>query len=126
MKYSKYNLMVTKNSVQYYIFNTLNGNCIEVSSEVAAYVKNGVINSLCEEDANLLIKSGIIIEDYIDENRIISYFHDKDKFSLNYFSSYLSSNYLSKRTKSLSKLFNPSVAYVISAPHLSCLSALES
>lgn len=87
MKYSKYNLMVTKNSEQYYIFNTLNGNCIEVSSEVAAYVKNGVINSLCEEDANLLIKSGIIIEDYIDENRIISYFHDKDKFSLNYFSS---------------------------------------
>ena len=46
MKYSKYNLMVTKNSEQYYIFNTLNGNCIEDSSEVDAYVKNDVINSL--------------------------------------------------------------------------------
>ena len=59
---------------------------------------------------------------------LFEYPTEKGYVLLNYFSSYLSSNYLSlsKTTKSASKLFAPSVANVISAPHLSFLLALES
>lgn len=84
MKFSKFNLIIqdeeTKNII---LFNTLQGNYIEIDKDTKEKIEKNDIKSLDKETKKLFIESGVIINDTVEENRIFSYFHNKEKFSNN-------------------------------------------
>lgn len=84
MKFSKFNLIVqdeeTKNII---LFNTLQGNYIEIDKDTKEKIEKNDIKDLDKETKKLFIESGVIINNNIEENRIFSYFHNKEKFSNN-------------------------------------------
>lgn len=87
MKLSKYNLVInTKNNDHNILFNTFNGNCLMVESNVLDKIKRNDINSFSKDDMDLFTKTGILIPNEVDENKIYLYMHNIEKFNSNHFS----------------------------------------
>lgn len=82
MKFSKFNLIVPYNDNKI-LFNTLTGHCVEIENEVANIIDNNQINSIDPKQVKDFINLGIIVEDSIDENSIVKYYHDREKYSSN-------------------------------------------
>lgn len=88
MKFSSYNLLVpNSHDNNHYLFNTLNGNCVEIDANTSNAIRRNDISQLSNDVQDLFIKLGILIQDFVDEHKIISYFHDQGKFASNFFSS---------------------------------------
>lgn len=82
MKFSKFNLITTDEETgKIILFNTLQGNCIEIEEELKRLIEANEIAKINAKTRKMFEQFGIIISDKIDENRIFSYFHDKEKFS---------------------------------------------
>ena len=88
MKYSKFNLVVTDEKTKKVIlFNTLQGNCLEIDDITKKTIEENDISKLDKDFIDICVQYGMIVRDDIDENRIFSYFHDREKFSNNTFNS---------------------------------------
>lgn len=84
MKFSKFNLIVPDEKTgQVILFNTLQGSCIEIDEATKNIIHSGKIENIEKETVDLFVKHGVIVNDNIDEDRVFSYFHDKEKFSNN-------------------------------------------
>jgi len=84
LKFSKFNLIKKKKKTDNIIlFNTLQGNCIEINEDIKKKIEENDIKNINKDTIKLFIQYGIIINDNVDENRIFSYFHDREKFSSN-------------------------------------------
>ena len=81
MKFSKYNLIVTKqeNNKQF-LFNTFNGNCFEIDKRTSDIINSNDINKLNVPEKNNMYKYGIVLDDNYDEDKILSYMHGKAKY----------------------------------------------
>ena len=81
MKFSKYNLLVsTKDADQTYLFNTFNGSCLEIDKFSSDAIASSSISMLDEETKRLFMKTGILIRDSLDEDKMFSYMNSKAKF----------------------------------------------
>ena len=75
MKFSKFNLVAqSEKNGNVVLFNTLQGNCIEIDEDIKEKIEKNDIKNLDIETRKLFIQSGVIINDNVDENRIFSYF----------------------------------------------------
>ena len=82
MKFSKFNLIITDEKTgKIILFNTLQGNCIEIEEELKELIDANEITKIDVENSKMFERLGIIINDNVDENRIFGYFHDKVKFT---------------------------------------------
>lgn len=76
MKFSKFNLIVQSGTEQCYVFNTLNGSCLEIEDKCAKAVEKKQIDDLDGNTVSLFKRYGIIISDSINEDRIFSYYRN--------------------------------------------------
>lgn len=77
---------------QYILFSTISKNIIKVSKSFYNEMKNINVNQLMEikpEELKYLINSYFIIEDNVQENKIIEYILDEDRLNQKIFSSYI-------------------------------------
>lgn len=82
MKFSKYNLIIKdKDKDRNILFNTLYGECFEITDETTKIIENKQIQQLDDGDIILFKEKSIIIEDNINENNYVEYFHNKAKFN---------------------------------------------
>ena len=82
MKLSKYNLLVqSDHDDQYILFNTFNGNCIMISSSVADAIKQSNLELLTKQDIDLFEQTGVLIPDNVEEEKIYSYMHNREKYA---------------------------------------------
>lgn len=87
MKLSKYNLLVPSNeSNQYILFNTFSGNCTLIDEKVAKTLKNRDIELFEPDDMELFKKTGVLIPKKMEEDRIYSYMHNREKHGSTHFS----------------------------------------
>lgn len=87
MKLSKYNLLVPiSNGEKFILFNTFNGSCLRIEAETAYALQQKNIELFNKEDLSLFRKTGIVIPDNIDENRIFSYMLNEEKYNSKIFS----------------------------------------
>ncbi len=82
MKFSKFNLILPYDGNKI-LFNTLTGYCVDIENEVANIIDNNQINSLAPKLVKDFINLGIIVEDSVDENLVVKYYHDREKYSSN-------------------------------------------
>lgn len=82
MKYSKYNLVV-KQGEKTILFNTLQGHCVEIDEEIKNSIVDKNIEVLNTDTLNLFKRCNIVIDDKVDEKRIFTYFHDREKYTSN-------------------------------------------
>lgn len=87
MKLSKYNLLIKSEcDGQDILFNTLNGNCIRINSSVSHLIEENNLSLITEKDKELFIKTGVLIPNNIEENKIYSYINAKERYNTNHFS----------------------------------------
>ena len=82
MKFSKFNLItIDEDTGKIILFNTLQGNCVEIEDDLKDIIEAGEPAQLTAETLKMFEQLGIVVDDNVDENRIFSYFHDREKFS---------------------------------------------
>lgn len=82
MKFSNYNLIIFDDQKkQNILFNTLYGECFKADENIIESIEKDDINILGEEMRNIFKDKSIIIDDEVDENYYIEYFHNKAKFN---------------------------------------------
>lgn len=79
MKFSKYNLLVPEQD-KFILFNTLTGGCVELKNKEKDDILNNRQENFSQDDLNMFIRLGIIIEDHVDESKIVKYYHGRAKF----------------------------------------------
>ena len=79
MKFSKYNI-ITNNSDNDILFNTLWGNTFLISANVKAAINERNPDLLTEEEKKSLESKKMLIPDTFDEARIFNYYFNKSKF----------------------------------------------
>lgn len=80
MKFSKYNLFIPLNEGNVLV-NTFTGATFRVSDDIKAIIEEGLPEKLEEQVYNEYCATGVLIEDNIDEKRILEYLYQKEKFS---------------------------------------------
>lgn len=87
MKLSKYNLLVpTLNKEECILFNTFNGSCLKIEKDVVIALENQDLSSLKYDDLELLKKTGILVPDNVDEDKILSYMFNHERHNSNFIS----------------------------------------
>lgn len=82
MKFSRYNLEVfDPDAKKTILFNTLSGHSFYITDEVCESIRSQDVAQLDDETLQAFQKCGIVVDDTVDERRIVSYFHGKAKFS---------------------------------------------
>ena len=82
MKYSKYNLIVPDDSgAQIILFNTLTGNCLSIDREMEISISAGDPTILESDRLKMLVNLGFIVGKQLDEEKIVKYFRDKEKYA---------------------------------------------
>lgn len=82
MKFSRYNLEVfDPDAKKTILFNTLSGHSFYITDEVCESIRSQDVGQLDDETLQAFQKCGIVVDDTVDERRIVSYFHGKAKFS---------------------------------------------
>ena len=82
MKLSKYNLLVpSNNDDQYILFNTFNGNCIMINPNTAYAIEQNNLEPLSKEDTELFKQTGVLIQNNVEEEKIYSYMHNREKYA---------------------------------------------
>ncbi len=81
MTFSKYNLIIPVNNQKSIVFNTLNGNVLEISNDVAQIIEDASIEKLQSDNYDEFNKYGIVISEDFDEQKFYSYAMNKSKFS---------------------------------------------
>lgn len=79
MKFSNYNL-IYPNSKNYLLVNTLTGALFEIDSIYKQIIDNNQMFLLKKEDILLYKNTGIIIEDHVNECRVLEYLLNKEKY----------------------------------------------
>lgn len=79
MKFSNYNL-IYPNSKNYLLVNTLTGTLFEIDSIYKQIIDNNQMFLLKKEDILLYKNTGIIIEDHVNECRVLEYLLNKEKY----------------------------------------------
>lgn len=79
IKYSKFNLLIPYEN-KTILFNTLYGECFLIENNEKEAIENNEFDSLSNNIKSLMVEKKIIIDDYIDENRIFELYHNKAKF----------------------------------------------
>lgn len=88
MKFSRYNLEVyDAKKKKTILFNTLSGHSFYITDKTCDSIRSHNIDSLDNETLRAFQEYGIVIDDAVDERRLISYFHNKAKFSTDALSS---------------------------------------
>lgn len=84
MKYSKYNLVISDDSLsagKCLVCNTLSGGTFLVDLSVAESITRKDFSAFDEETKKQFLDAGIIIsDDSYDEARVFSYFYEKERF----------------------------------------------
>lgn len=87
MKLSKYNLFIpVLNEEECVLFNTFNGSCLKIEKDVVLTLKKQDISLLEQDDLELFKKTGILIPDNVDEDRILSYMLNQERYNANFVS----------------------------------------
>jgi hypothetical protein len=82
MKYSKYNLLVSSDeNNKHFIFNIFNGNCLNVNSTTANQVRENFFCDIDEKTKEIFVKTGVLLEDDVDERKIFGYMNMREKFN---------------------------------------------
>ncbi len=82
MKFSKFNLVIFDDKKkQNVLFNTLYGECFIADDKIIESINKNDIHILGKELISELKAKSIIIDDHINENYYIEYFHNKSKFN---------------------------------------------
>lgn len=84
MKSSNYNLFIpTKSEDAFIVYNTLSGSISVINKELKEKLEN---NNLPKEENILkhLVRTGLILEDKIDEKKIYQYIHNRHKYNNSY------------------------------------------
>lgn len=79
MKYSRYNLVIPYKE-KFVLFNTLYGHTFFIDKGVRDAISEGDLESIYPELKQQFIQKKIIIEDDVQEEKIIDYFHNKTKY----------------------------------------------
>lgn len=79
MKFSKYNL-IFQFEEDYLLVNTFSGALYNIDSDYKRIIESGIIDELDDKTISDYYKKGIIIDDDVDERRIIKYYQNKEKF----------------------------------------------
>lgn len=67
MKFSKFNLIITDEKTgKIILFNTLQGNCIEIEEELKELIDANEITKIDVENSKMFERLGIIINDNVD------------------------------------------------------------
>lgn len=85
MKSSLYNLFVpTKDPEKYILYNTLHDSILVVDGELKEMLENKPLDALTEEHMHVLSDMGIIVDDDLDERKVLSFRYHREKFSSPY------------------------------------------
>lgn len=81
MKFSSYNHIIDLADSQYLLCNTLSGNMYSIDSRMKDIIQKEDTKILSEDESNELVKNGIMIEDDIDELKLLNYANKLDTFA---------------------------------------------
>lgn len=88
MRFSKYNLLIpSENNNGYILFNTLYGHCINIKPSLVDIIAKNKPEELDEETRNQFVGLNILVDNAIDERKVIDYFRSREKYSSSYVSS---------------------------------------
>lgn len=79
MKFSKYNLFIPFEG-DYLLVNTMNGTLYRVSDDIKVAIEQNKMEKLDENIVKDYYERGIVIDDHIEESRILKYLHNKEKY----------------------------------------------
>lgn len=79
MKFSKYNL-IFKFESDYLLVNTYYGSLYRIDEEYKKIIEEGNMERLGKQTISDYYKKGIIVDDEVDERRIIKYYQNKEKY----------------------------------------------
>lgn len=81
MKFSDYNIFIKDNDGTYILTNTFTGSMFRIDEDVKNKIKNNNIEAFNDKDIEDYKKSGIIIDNEIDEKKYLDYMLQKSKFT---------------------------------------------
>ncbi|KYK36589.1 MAG: radical SAM protein [Theionarchaea archaeon] len=85
MKSSKYNLFIpTKDSNKYILYNTLQDSILVADFELKELLENNKFDDLTEEHLDVLKTMKILVDDGLDEKKVLSFRYCKEKYSSPY------------------------------------------
>ncbi len=79
MKPSYYNIFLNPSN-KYFVFNSFSGAMIELNDKCYKSLKSGQYNNLSNEEIDIAIKQGILVEDDYDEKAILKYTFNKSRY----------------------------------------------
>ena len=69
MKFSKFNLItIDEDTGKIILFNTLQGNCVEIEDDLKDIIEAGEPAQLTAETLKMFEQLGIVVDDNVDEN----------------------------------------------------------
>lgn len=87
MKSSQYNLIIpTKDPDKYILYNTLNDSILVADTELKKLLENDIVDTdtLTEEHLRVLEDMGMIVDDGVNEQNILSFKYHREKFASPY------------------------------------------
>lgn len=81
MKFSIFNVFTELDNSNYILTNTLSGGMYKIDKETKFNIVNNFFEKFTEQEIQSYINNGILVEDYIDEIQIYSYFSNKFRYT---------------------------------------------
>ena len=85
-KPSKFNFYYNRSENEKIVYNTFSKALISLDEEHLVALKNNrVINVFSDDEINILLNNGFLVEEFFDENEFLKYYNNKVRFTSDYF-----------------------------------------